>query len=394
MFDGSRLRAPWGESGSAATRFGVHRPATSSREELEAGCTPACARAVTAQPAILGRAARQPVIARRRLRHRLSPGVRATAFCASRSPAARAASPRGAHDAGLSKRAAVRELGYEHPTARWPLPGGPKPGRGLRHRRAGRTMRSRSGTAREWRRAAVHPTRDGLDRASRLVPDGSRLASAAGEAADAVVARGRNRCTGSSRMPARSPRARLGQPGRDPRRRYQRRDGDPSIARAAATSRQCGWPASRQTVAFSPNGRVIASGMQDRFRCTSGTLSNARDLQMRGLPRQGELNSWSGTAAMKAMPRTRWFRWDFSGTGPKAPRLVQLLRPYRIASSARRPSLRSYLVSVGRTMPVVLWQPGKARQAPSTLTPPTQTPRACAGAGWLPRRRRRTCGTY
>mgnify|MGYP000964900186 CR=1 FL=1 len=119
-------------------------------------------------------------------------------------------------------------------------------------------------------------------------------------------------------------------------------------------SRHYKWPASCQTVAFSPNGRVIASGMQDGS-LHFWYLSNARDSQMRGYPGKVNLTSWSGDSRWLASnAANEVVCWDFSGKGPEGSRPVQLSghtdrigkRAYNMKLSQRRAeAVKRYLVT-------------------------------------------------
>ena len=59
--------------------------------------------------------------------------------------------------------------------------------------------------------------------------------------------------------------------------------------------RQYKWPASCQTVAFSGNGRVLATGMQDGS-VHFWYLSSGKDSQMRGYPGKVHLTAWTGNS--------------------------------------------------------------------------------------------------
>jgi len=116
------------------------------------------------------------------------------------------------------------------------------------------------------------------------------------------------------------------------------------------------------TAAFSPNGKVLASGMQD------GTvhfwwLTTGKDSQMRGYPSKVTLTEWSSSGrylATAAGPEV--VVWDFGGKGPEGSAPLELSgHTDRITHLSFQPN-GPWLVSAGRDWRLTLWQPGKEKQ--------------------------------
>ncbi len=129
------------------------------------------------------------------------------------------------------------------------------------------------------------------------------------------------------------------------------------------TARKYPWPAACLTAAFNPNGKVLASGMQD------GTvhfwwLTTGRDSQMRGYPTKVTLTEWSANGrylATSAGPEV--VVWDFGGKGPEGSAPIELSgHTDRITHLAFQPG-GPWLISAGRDWRLSLWQPGKEKQA-------------------------------
>jgi WD40 repeat protein len=129
------------------------------------------------------------------------------------------------------------------------------------------------------------------------------------------------------------------------------------------TPRKYPWAAACLTAAFNPNGKVLASGMQD------GTvhfwwLTTGKDSQMRGYPTKVTLTEWSANGrylATAAGPEV--VIWDFGGKGPEGSAPLELSgHTDRITHLTFQPN-GPWLVSAGRDWRLTLWQPGKEKQA-------------------------------
>ena len=117
------------------------------------------------------------------------------------------------------------------------------------------------------------------------------------------------------------------------------------------------------TAAFSPNGKVLASGMQD------GTvhfwwLTTGKDSQMRGYPSKVTLTEWSANGRYLATAAAaEVIVWDFSGKGPEGSAPLELSgHTDRVTHLAFQPN-GPWLLSAGRDWRLTLWQPGKEKQA-------------------------------
>jgi WD40 repeat protein len=129
------------------------------------------------------------------------------------------------------------------------------------------------------------------------------------------------------------------------------------------TSRQYPSAAACLTAAFSPNGKVLASGMQDgtvRF----WWLTTGKDSQMRGYPTKVTLTEWSSNGRYLATAAgAEVVVWDFGGKGPEGSAPLELSgHTDRVTHLAFQPN-GPWLVSAGRDWRLTLWQPGKEKQA-------------------------------
>ena len=128
------------------------------------------------------------------------------------------------------------------------------------------------------------------------------------------------------------------------------------------TSRKYAWPAACLTAAFSANGKVLASGMQD------GTvhfwlLQTGKDSQMRGYGSKVTLTDWSANSRYLATAAgAEVIVWDFGGKGPEGSAPLELAgHTDRVTHLAFQPA-GPWLISAGRDWRLSLWLPGKEKQ--------------------------------
>ena len=129
------------------------------------------------------------------------------------------------------------------------------------------------------------------------------------------------------------------------------------------TSRKYAWPAACLTAAFSANGKVLASGMQD------GTvhfwlLQTGKDSQMRGYGSKVTLTEWSANSRYLATAASADIVvWDFGGKGPEGSAPLEFAgHTDRVTHLAFQPT-GPWLVSAGRDWRLSLWLPGTEKLA-------------------------------
>jgi WD40 repeat protein len=126
----------------------------------------------------------------------------------------------------------------------------------------------------------------------------------------------------------------------------------------AVETREYAWPGACLSASWSPDGRVLASGMQDGsvhyWNIAAGTQS-----QMRGYGTRVQLTGWNAAGRLLATAAgERIVVWDFSGRGPEGSEPLQLAaHTARLTQLAFQP-VGPLLAAGGRDHRLSLWRPG------------------------------------
>lgn len=127
-------------------------------------------------------------------------------------------------------------------------------------------------------------------------------------------------------------------------------------------SREYPWQGACLTASWSPDGRVLASGMQDGsvhfWNIAAGTQS-----QMRGYGAKVMLTSWNANSRLLATAADEAIIvWDFSGRGPEGSEPLQLgAHTARLSQLAFQPK-GSLLAAGGRDHRLTLWRTAQPQQ--------------------------------
>jgi WD40 repeat protein len=128
-------------------------------------------------------------------------------------------------------------------------------------------------------------------------------------------------------------------------------------------TRQYPWAAASLAVAFSPNGKVLAAGMQDGS-VHFWYLATGDDSQISGYGTKVPLIEWSANSRYLATGAgSDVIVWDFTGKGPEGSTPLELKgHTERIVTLASQPN-GPWLVSGGKDWRVSLWLPGRSEKA-------------------------------
>jgi WD40 repeat protein len=135
------------------------------------------------------------------------------------------------------------------------------------------------------------------------------------------------------------------------------------LENGSLTTRQYPWAGAALAVAFGPNGKVLAAGMQDGS-VHFWYLATGDDSQISGYGTKVPLIEWSANSRYLATGAgAEVIVWDFTGKGPEGSTPLELKgHTDRIATVAFQPN-GPWLVTGGKDWRVSLWQPGKAEHA-------------------------------
>jgi WD40 repeat protein len=129
------------------------------------------------------------------------------------------------------------------------------------------------------------------------------------------------------------------------------------------TTRTYRWASAALAVSFSPNGKVLAAGMQDGS-VHFWYLATGDDSQISGYGTKVPLIEWSANSRYLATGAgSEVIVWDFTGKGPEGSTPLELrAHTERIVTLAFQPE-GPWLVSGGKDWRITLWLPGKESQA-------------------------------
>jgi WD40 repeat protein len=127
-------------------------------------------------------------------------------------------------------------------------------------------------------------------------------------------------------------------------------------------SREYPWTGACLTASWSPDGRVLASGLQDGSVHYWNIAANSQS-QMKGYGTKVALTSWSANSKLLATAADQQIVvWDFSGRGPEGSEPLQLsAHTARLTQLAFQPQ-GTLLVSGARDRRLMLWRPAQGSE--------------------------------
>jgi WD40 repeat protein len=129
---------------------------------------------------------------------------------------------------------------------------------------------------------------------------------------------------------------------------------------SGARTRHFPWKGSLISIAWSPDGKVIACGSQD---CSVHfwRLSTGKDAEMTGYPFKSRVIAWDAKGRLLATSGEAIATlWDFSGNGPEGSRPIQLAAHQGVLTALAFSPRRTVLASGAQDAGVILWEPRKS----------------------------------
>jgi WD40 repeat protein len=124
-----------------------------------------------------------------------------------------------------------------------------------------------------------------------------------------------------------------------------------------AKGRHLAWKGSLISVAWSPDGKVIAGGSQD---CSVHfwRLASGRDSEMSGFPAKPKALTWDHESRQLAISGDATVTvWDFRGKGPEGSRPVELAAHKGLCTRLAFSPRKGVLASGSQDSSVLLWEP-------------------------------------
>jgi len=128
-------------------------------------------------------------------------------------------------------------------------------------------------------------------------------------------------------------------------------------ATVAAKTRHLAWKGSLISLAWSPDGKVIACGSQDNS-VHFWRLATGEDSEMRGYPFKPRALEWDGQSSLLATAGDAAVCvWDFAGKGPEGSTPIQLEGHKAVCTRLAFSPRKGVLASGAQDTSVLLWEP-------------------------------------
>lgn len=127
-------------------------------------------------------------------------------------------------------------------------------------------------------------------------------------------------------------------------------------------ARHLAWKGSLVSLAWSPDGKVIACGSQDGS-VHFWRLATAEDSEMRGYPAKPRALAWDAQSSLLAVAGSAAVTvWRFEGSGPEGTRPIQLEGHRQLCTQLAFSPRRGTLASASQDSSVLLWEPRRSER--------------------------------